>query len=116
MSFDPNKPFTVLEEESSEPEEVKFDPSSSFEIVDEESAEFDPSKPFEVSGEFDPSQPFELVDEAKPQEDLKAGQVAGALGIDIGGSIASQALGVAFAPLYVPIAFGGGMASNLAGR
>jgi hypothetical protein len=65
--------------------------------------------------EVDLSMLEEKPDE-KPQEDLKAGQVAGALGIDIGGSIASQAVGVAFAPLYVPIAFGGGMASNLAGQ
>ena len=51
--------------------------------------------------------------ESETEDGLTAGQMAASLGIDVGGSIGSQVIGAMTGPGYMPIAFGGGMISNI---
>ena len=56
----------------------------------------------------------ELIDvESSTEDGLTAGQATASLGIDIGGSIGSQIVGAMTGPGYLPIAFGGGLISNI---
>ena len=51
--------------------------------------------------------------DSETEDGLSAGQAAASLGIDIGGSIGSQVIGATTGIGYIPIAFGGGMLSNI---
>jgi hypothetical protein len=54
MPFDPNQPFTVVEDEQAAPQ--GFDPNKPFEYIPEpEPSAFDPSKPFELIEEPQPA-------------------------------------------------------------
>lgn len=71
-----------------------------------------------LSVDLDTFRPFddETIDvdtELVPERGLTGGQQAASLGIDIGGSIGSQVLGAATGVGYIPIAFTGGLASNI---
>ena len=81
----------------SDPIDTSFDSSKS--LIDEDLIDPDPT-------EFIPRKKAD-------SEGLTAGQTTGSLAIDIGGSIGSQLLGATFLPLYVPIAFTGGLLSSV---